>query len=401
MSKKQVVVIGAGPVGIAAAAQILERGLTPIVLEKGESAGAAMLEWGHVKVFTPWKYLVDGAVERLLKKAGWVYPEKDAMPTGRDIVERYLVPAATQTRLKDVIAYEAEVRAVAKTNLSKSSSANRESTGYSVHYRLPDGEQKIVYADAVIDASGTWSSPNPIGLDGLPVPGEEENRDLIRYGIPDVSSADRAEYEGLRTLVLGGGHSAINVVLDLLKVQENSSNTKVFWGLRTNNLEKLLGGGLNDQLPARGELGLAAKRAIDSGSLALLAPVQVHSITREDNTMRVHVSVGGEEQFIHVDKIIVSAGFRPDLHILRELRLDLDEIVEAPSTLAPLIDPNVHSCGTVKPHGVEELRHFDQNFFIVGMKAYGRAPTFLMLTGYEQFAQLWRNLLGILKRPEE
>ncbi|MBB6520617.1 NAD(P)-binding domain-containing protein [Pseudoteredinibacter isoporae] len=393
MKNKNVVVIGAGPVGIAAAAHLIERGLKPIVLEKGKNAGAAMLEWGHVKVFTPWKYLVDAAVERLLNKTQWRYPDKESMPTGRDIVEQYLIPAATLTALKNAITYEAEVIAATKTDLSKSSSKGRDAAGYSVHYRIANGEQHSVHVDAVIDASGTWYRPNPIGLNGLPVPGESENQDLIRYGIPDVNS-QRSEYEGLRTLVLGGGHSAINVVLDLLKLQENSDHTKVHWGLRTNNLEKLLGGGLNDQLPARGELGLAAKHAIDSGSLSLLAPLKVHRLTRQGSALKVHLSVGGEEQFIEVDKIVVSAGFRPDLSILSELRLDLDEIVEAPSMLAPLIDPNVHSCGTVKPHGVQELQHFDENFFIVGMKAYGRAPTFLMLTGYEQVRSIVAELAG-------
>lgn len=388
-----VVVIGAGPVGIAAAAQLMERGLKPIVIEKGESVGAAMLEWGHVKLFTPWKYIVDAAVERLLSQTDWQSPEKESMPTGRDIVVQYLIPAATSTALESAIVYDATVTAVAKTNLSKSSSNDRDATGYTVHYQTGEGEHHTLHADAVIDASGTWYSPNPIGLDGLPVPGERENQDVIHYGIPDVR-VQKNEYEGMRTLVLGGGHSAINVVLDLLRLQESSANTKIHWGLRTNNLEKLLGGGLNDQLPARGELGMAAKRAIDSGALSLLAPVNVQAISRTPSGLTVRLSVDGNTQFIEVDKLIVAAGFRPNLDILRELRLDIDEIVEAPTPLAPHIDPNLHSCGTVKPHGVEELTHHDKNFYIVGMKAYGRAPTFLMLTGYEQVRSIAAELAG-------
>lgn len=392
--KDTVVVIGAGPVGIAAAAHLMERGLKPIVLDKGKSAGAAMLEWGHVKVFTPWKYLVDSAVMRLLDQTEWKYPEKESMPTGREIVEQYLIPAATSTALESKIVYEASVIAVAKTDLSKSSSTARDDTGYTVHFRTKDGGHHNVNANAVIDASGTWANPNPIGLDGLPVPGELENLSSISYGIPDVQSTQKSDYEGQRTLVLGGGHSAVNVVLELLKLQEHSPNTKIHWGLRTNNLEKLLGGGLNDQLPARGELGMAAQRSIESGALSLLAPVKVHAISRASSGLSVRVSVGEETLTIEVDKIIVSAGFRPDLSILRELRLNIDEVIEAPTILAPLIDPNLHSCGTVKPHGVEELTHYDKNFFIVGMKAYGRAPTFLMLTGYEQVRSIAAELAG-------
>ncbi|OUR88759.1 flavoprotein [Gammaproteobacteria bacterium 42_54_T18] len=389
-----IVVIGAGPVGLAAAAHLIARGLTPIVLEKGQSVGSAMLEWGQVRVFTPWKYLVDSAVEKLLNKTDWQYPDKEHMPTGREIVEQYLVPAATNTQLESTIIYGAEVVAVAKNNLSKSSSNNRDETGYTVHFKTQGGQYHSVESDAVIDASGTWHNPNPIGLDGLPVPGERENQAVIRYGIPDVRFQQKVDYMNKRTLVLGGGHSAINVVLDLLKLQETNPNTKIHWGLRTNNLEKLLGGGLNDQLPARGELGLAAKRAIESGALTLLTPLKVHSITRTESGVSVENSVEGVIDTLEIDRIIVSAGFRPNLDILRELRLDIDEVVEAPSKLAPLIDPNLHSCGTVKPHGVMELSHHDKNFFVVGMKSYGRAPTFLMLTGYEQVRSISAELAG-------
>ena len=82
--------------------------------------------------------------------------------------------------------------------------------------------------------------------------------------------------------------------------------------------------------------------------------------------------------------------------MLSELRLDLDPIVESPRALAPLIDPNVHSCGTVPPHGAEELRQPEPGFYIVGMKSYGRAPTFLMLTGYEQVRSVVAELTGDL-----
>ncbi|HSB62046.1 MAG TPA: hypothetical protein VLI67_10020, partial [Vicinamibacteria bacterium] len=94
------------------------------------------------------------------------------------------------------------------------------------------------------------------------------------------------------------------------------------------------------------------------------------------------------------DEIVAVTGFRPDLALTRELRLDLEPTVEAPTALAPLIDPNVHSCGTVPPHGVEELRHPEPDFYCVGMKSYGRAPTFLMLTGYEQVRSVVSALAG-------
>jgi hypothetical protein len=97
-----------------------------------------------------------------------------------------------------------------------------------------------------------------------------------------------------------------------------------------------------------------------------------------------------------VDEIVAVTGFRPDLAMLGELRLDLDPAVESPRALAPLIDPNLHSCGTVPPHGADELRHPEPGLFVVGMKSYGRAPTFLMLTGYEQVRSVVAELTGDL-----
>ncbi len=394
-SKNEIIaVIGAGPVGIAAAAHLLKRGLQPLVLEKGKSAGQAMQEWAHVKVFTPWKYITDSEVVSLLEKTSWQHPEKEHLPTAGEIVNEYLIPAATTTVLKDLVIYDAEVVSVSKLGLSKSSSKGRENAPFTVHYKTSLGEQFIVQASAVIDASGTWYNPNPIGTDGLFVAGEEENSNLITYGIPDVLDTERTRYEGKRTLILGGGHSAINAALDLLKLKENNANTKVYWGLRRNNLERLLGGGINDELPARGALGMAAKNAIEDGTLQLMAPFSVKKIRKTETGLEIGAQEGDSTVGFEVDRIVVAAGFRPDLHMLRELRLDVDVVVEAPSELAPLIDPNFHSCGTVPPHGIDELTHHDKNFFIVGMKAYGRAPTFLMLTGYEQVRSVADELAG-------
>lgn len=389
-----VVIIGAGPVGVAAAAQLIKRGITPIVLEKGPSAGHAMLEWGHVRVFTPWRYVTDKSVLELLEPTGWVHPDGEYLPTGREIVEEYLVPATNTPQLKQNIIYNADVVAVSKRGLSKSSSLARDDVPYTIHYKTPDRGHEVIEASAVIDASGTWYNPNPIGADGLPIPGEIEFAHAISYGIPETLGKDRELYEGKKTLVLGGGHSAINVVLDILRLKESNADTKLVWGLRRNKIEKLLGGGINDKLPARGALGVAAKQAIDDGALELYAPMSVRKIAKSGDRLEVELDVDGKIVSTEVDRIVVAAGFRPNLDMLREVRLDLDDVVEAPTILAPMIDPNIHSCGTVRPHGVDELSHTDKNFFVVGTKAYGRAPTFLMKTGYEQVRSIADELAG-------
>ena len=95
-----------------------------------------------------------------------------------------------------------------------------------------------------------------------------------------------------------------------------------------------------------------------------------------------------------VDELIVATGFRPNLDFVRELRIQLDPAIECPVALAPLIDPNEHSCGTVRPHGARELAQAEPGFYFAGMKSYGRAPTFLMLTGYEQVRSIAADIAG-------
>jgi hypothetical protein len=161
--------------------------------------------------------------------------------------------------------------------------------------------------------------------------------------------------------------------------------------VRRAKLGGLFGGGDDDQLPERGRLGERLKALVASGALTLVAGFKT---TRIQATPAGLVVSDGVRDLAPVDEIVVATGLRPDLEMLRELRLALDEVVESPVALAPLIDPNFHSCGSVPPHGAEELKHPEPDFFVVGMKSYGRAPTFLLRTGYEQVRSVVLALTG-------
>lgn len=389
-----VVVIGAGPVGLAAAAQLVRRNLDVVILERGSHVGHAISQWGHVRVFTPWKYIVDDSAQQLLEEVGWVAPAADEMPTGHEIVDQYLQSLAETPSLADKIRYQTLVEHIAKQGLSKISGSGRAQASFQVDYKNGDGSAGTLLARAVIDASGTWFSPNPIGTHGVAVPGEKNNQKHISYGIPDIRGSQRSHFAGRKTLVLGSGHSAINVVLDLVALKSEAPQTEIVWGNRTRNTAKIAGGGDSDELPARGALGSAAAEALSAGDVQLLAPFAVQETTEVPGGVEVRANHAGQEVQLHVDHIVVATGFRPDLDMLRELRLDMDGIVEAPTKLAPMIDPNEHSCGTVEPHGVTELSHPDAGFYVVGMKSYGRAPTFLMMTGYEQVRSIADELAG-------
>lgn len=389
-----VAVIGAGPVGLAAAAHLVTRGLRPVILERGASVGATLLEWGHVKVFSPWRYNIDGAARTLLDESGWQAPAENGLPTGGEIVLDYLVPLAALPAIAQGLHLEANVTAISREGLDKVSSRAREGTPFVVVYADRSGAIQRLRARAVIDASGNWSQPNPIGIDGLPIAGEHEYAHRIAYGIPDVAGAKRATYAGKRTLVIGSGHSAINVALALMELQEEDPATEIYWALRHGNINRLLGGGLNDQLPERAALGLAARQAMQDGRLTMLAPFAAERITEQEGGLHVAAQLAQRPFSVTIDNIVVTTGFRPDLSFLRELRIALDPAVEAPPSLSPLIDPNFHSCGTVPPHGIAELAHPEPGFVIVGTKSYGRAPTFLMATGYEQVRSVVADIAG-------
>jgi thioredoxin reductase len=390
--KKKVAVIGAGPVGLAAAAHLLARGLEPVVIEAGPTVGHAVRQWSHVRMFSPWEYNIDKAADRLLSEAGWNRPQPDHYPTGAELVEQYLEPLATRTPLKDHIRTRSMVTAIGRVGFDKVKTRGRDAASFEIRYQNGKGPE-VLRADAVIDATGTWFSPNPAGANGLPAIGERETHDRIAYGMPDVLGRDRPRYAGRCVAVLGGGHSAVGTLLDLAKLKEQEPATNIVWLLRGETPEKSFGGGAADQLSARGALGTAFAALVASGSLTIESGFRVNRIAREGDRIVV-AGAGCPGRHVAVDELVVSTGFRPDLDFLRELRLSLDPALECPPALAPLIDPNEHSCGSVRPHGARELAQPEAGFYFAGMKSYGRAPTFLMMTGYEQVRSIAADLAG-------
>ena len=388
---KTVAIVGAGPVGLAAAAHVLERGMTPIVLEAGDSAAHAVRQWGHVQLFSPWAYSIDRAAERLLKPTGWNSPDPQQYPTGAELVERYLEPLATRTALARHIRTSSRVTDISRVGFDKLKSQGRENAPFEIRYQNGKGPE-VLRADAVIDVSGTWHSPNPAGANGLPAIGERAAKNRIAYGMPDVLGKERARYAGKTVAVLGAGHSAIGTLIELARLAELEPQTRPVWLLRGNNPAKAFGGGVNDKLVARGELGSAFAQLVAEGKIGLEREFRVSHIAPDGDRLILGADAGARQ--VTVDELIVATGFRPEFDFLRELRIELDPTVESPVPLAPLIDPNLHSCGTVRPHGARELAQPEPNFYFAGMKSYGRAPTFLMLTGYEQVRSIAADIAG-------
>jgi thioredoxin reductase len=386
-----IVVIGAGPTGLAAAAHLAEKGQNFLVLEAGGAVGTHVDGWGHVQVFSPWRFNVDPVARRLLLRAGWTEPDADVLPTGTEIVEAYLHPLAKLPELEPSLRFDSRVVAIARAGQDKMKTTGREEAPFEVRVRTAAGEESLL-ARAVIDASGTYGVPNPLGANGLPAIGERDSRDRIFYGIPDVLGAHRGRYAGRSVVVVGSGHSAFNALLELAQLAATEPATTITWAVRRGDVAAAYGGGASDALPARGNLGARLRALVDSGRIRLETGFRTHTLDRSGS--KIILRSADERMLGPFDEVIAVTGFRPDLAMLGELRLDLDPAVESPRALAPLIDPNIHSCGTVPPHGAEELRQPEPGFYIVGMKSYGRAPTFLMLTGYEQVRSVVAELTG-------
>ena len=390
-----VAIIGGGPIGLAAAAHLAERGIPFKLYEAGETIGANIRDWSHCRIFTPWEFTTDGASRRLLARHGWQEPPAEALPTGDDIYRLYLKPLAKVPEIAPHIETGARVAAITRLGMDKVTSKDRERRPFRLTVARKGEAPRHDLAQAVIDASGTWQNQNPLGASGLPAEGEEESADRIAYGMPDVLGRERANYAGRRVAVVGGGFSAINVLLDLVALREQQPTTQITWIVRATRMHKIYGGGENDQLPARGALGTRLRGLVESGTVTLIPGFAISAVRRATGGIAlVGDTPAGERVTGPVDRIVVATGQRPDLSLTRELRLELDPWLESVKALGPLIDPNLHSCGSVPPHGHRETSHPEPGFYTIGIKSYGRAPTFLLLTGYEQARSVAAALAG-------
>lgn len=387
-----VIIIGGGPVGLAAAAHLVKYNMPFLILEKGNEAGSNIKEWEHVRLFSPWEYNIDQVAKELLELHGWQEPDKKKLPTGGELLAEYLQPLADLPEIAPSIVYGAEVTAITRDGADKLKTAGREELPFLIYARSK--ETITTYrAQAIIDVSGTWQNPNPPAADGI----WKENQNvhtIIPSAIKDVD-----ELKNKHITVIGSGHSAMQTLIELAQIKNIHADTAITWLIRRDNLASVFGGKEQDQLAGRGALGMYVESLIDNGLVNVVTGFRTHEISDQHGHFRI--TSLSDEAIEKVDEIYVNTGARPDFSFLREIRYQIDPAVESTPALAPLIDPNLHSCGTVRPHGERELRQPEPNFYIAGVKSYGRAPTFLLATGYEQVRSIAAMLAGDKESAEQ
>ena len=387
-----VAIIGGGPVGLAAAAQLAARKQPFLLFEAGNEVAASVRSWGHVTLFSPWQYNIDAAAKTLLEQTDWQEPNGDEIPTGHELIDLYLKPLAELKQIKPFIYTNHPVIALTRQSHDKMKSKGRNDQPF-VIYTEVQGELKTFEARAVLDATGTWGNPNPAQGNGVWLPSEKALAERIDYHIPNVA-VNASLYSNKKVAVIGGGHSAINSLLNLAELKKQSPDTDITWILRKENVEMAYGGEQNDELMARGALGSRIRQLVDEGKIHVVTPFFISSL-KETGKISIMGTQRGEKIVLDgFDRLVVNTGSRPDYSKNEEIRLTIDSATESVAALASLIDPNEHSCGTVEAHGEATLRQPEQGFYVVGAKSYGRAPTFLMATGYEQVRSIVAFLAG-------
>jgi cation diffusion facilitator CzcD-associated flavoprotein CzcO len=132
-----VAIIGAGPIGLAAAAHLHARGEAFVILEAGSAVGASLRQWSHVQVFSPWRYLIDDAARDLMASTGWSAPDPEGYPTGGEIVSAYLEPLAATGPIEAALRLNTRVTSVSRKGYDKLKSAGREAA-----LRHPDRDRR-------------------------------------------------------------------------------------------------------------------------------------------------------------------------------------------------------------------------------------------------------------------
>jgi thioredoxin reductase len=377
VTARRLVVIGAGPIGLAAALGGLSRNWNVTVLEK-DAVGASIRHWGATRFFSPLAMNLSPGMAEIL---GGNLPPDDALLTGPEFVESVLTPLAGSDALAGRIQTGHRVVAIGRSGLTRCDFAGhpiRSERPFRLLVETPQGEE-VFEAEAVIDASGVYGLPTALGI-GVPAPGERAlSGRLIRTLGAFHQRSDTLG--GRKILLVGHGHSAANAILELVRLAETVPETRIVWATRSLNRRPCVEVA-SDPLPERQRIVLAANQlAMQPPSwLRMERCATVQSIRQESGLLRVTLGGG---RVVLVDEIVGLTGYRPDLSLLSELTVEIDPATEGSARLTRALS-NVTDCLSVPAVAPADLDSGEPGFHLAGAKSYGRARTFLLKNGYSQ-----------------
>jgi len=387
-------VIGAGPIGLEAAAQALDHGLDVHVFEQGD-VGSHAIAWGHVRMFTPWRMNLGPAAAARLARSGWSAPDPAECPTGLELAERYLQPLAALPELGPRIHTHAQVVHASRSGALKGDligDARRREHPFRLLVRDPGGRESYLHSHSLIDASGVYAKPNWAGDGGIPARSELYLAPQMSYHLDDVLGARRARYAGRRTLVIGGGASAATSIAALAELARQAPGTGAVWATRR-EAGALLPDVPDDPLPERRALHRRAREIARGADSAIThvggAAVEGFEFNSATHRYRATLMIGGTPRVEEVDEVLVHTGFGPDDSITRELQVHECYATRGVMKLSSaLLGAKTKDCLQTPAFGIETLRNPEPGFFILGHKSYGRNPAFLLETGYRQVAEV-------------
>jgi thioredoxin reductase len=412
-------VVGAGPVGLEMALAGRALGFDVRVYEAGR-VGETLRRFDGISLFTPFSMNSTEETRARLERAGARLPGADSLLTAGELVRSYLEPIAALPDLRGRIIEGARVAAIARDDVSKSKQAGAPGGPPRSHYpfvlRIEGGIEK---ADVVVDASGVVSRPLATGPGGIGAAGEEALGARADRHLPETRAAARERFAGLRVLLVGCGHSAATAVSDFdTLARDGGGPARVEWVHRDHRDRGAtpIFEHPDDPLPARATL------AREANAIAARAPwlarhpgsaILAYEPIAEGATRVRLREPGGKESAVVVDRVLALVGYRPDTDLFRELRVHLCYASEAPMALAAALLAARNGdrssagasagatagaipgdCLAQTTHGPETLRTTEPGFFVIGAKAYGRSPDFLLRVGYEQVREVASLLRG-------
>jgi hypothetical protein len=393
-----VAVLGAGPIGLDAALAFLDNGWSAAVYESAAAVAANVAMWSHIRLFTPWSMNISARMLAHLDAAGIASPAcVEYCPTGGEFADQLLRPLARLPELASAIRSHSTVLAVAREGLLKHEQIGTPQRG-SRPFRLlvsgPEGGERVEHADLLLDCTGSYGVANFLGDGGIPAPGELHMADRITRRIPDVSR-EAQEWADRRVLLVGAGKSAQTAARDLAALATERPRTRVVWAVRAADPD--WGEVPGDPLPQRHELVEVAQR-LHSGALPnvqVRTGVVVDALRESESGVVVTLrSTTGDVREIVVDRIIALTGFLGDTSLYRQLQVHECYATAAPMNLSAALlgaaGGGPADCLAQASHGVDALRVPEPNFFVLGMKSYGRNSTFLLRVGYEQVDEVAR-----------